>query len=551
MLTRLFIHNVVLIEKLDLRFEKGLTIFSGETGAGKSVLLSSLAMVLGGRADISMIRSGADKLCVEATFEVGSENKSFWNLMKENELETENGEVVIKRSLSADGKSKIFISDQSVTLKLLKQIGETLAEINGQFESVGLLKESTHGDVLDAYGNYKEELLETAEDFKHFKKTKERLEEEQKIYEENVRDQEVLEHYCTELLNAGLYEGEEKELLQKRAEMMNAEKLSTYLNEAYRFVGGEEISGAVRRTLSAIERANVLTNGKYENIENLLNTALSSFDEACSEIEKSTADLNFSENEINSVEERLFALKALARKHNVSIEELPDVLNQIRLKLQSIQNNAQSVEELQKEMSVAQEKYNRSASRLHEARLNTARILEKNVENELQFLKMEKAKFRVIIEEGSMSEKGNDAILFEAATNEGQPYGHLSKIASGGELSRFMLALKVSLSGQSGVETLIFDEIDSGVGGAVAEAVGNRLYKLSQNVQVMAVTHSPQISAFSGTHFKVEKQARNGATLTTVRKLSETEKKEEIARMLSGETISDEARAAAEKLIHF
>ncbi len=204
MLTRLLIHNVVLIEKLDLDFQKGLTIFSGETGAGKSVLLSSLSLVLGGRADVSMIRNGADKLCVEATFEVSPKNHAFWELMRQNELETENGEVVIKRTLSLDGKSKIFVSDQAVSLKLLKQIGETLAEINGQFESVGLLKNSTHIDVLDAFGGYEQELLQTAETFKNYKKIEDDLKKEQESYEQNIKERETLVHDENELENAGL-----------------------------------------------------------------------------------------------------------------------------------------------------------------------------------------------------------------------------------------------------------------------------------------------------------------------------------------------------------
>lgn len=549
MLTRLLIHNVVLIEKLELNFSKGLTIFSGETGAGKSVLLSAISMILGGHADVSMIRTGADKLSVEASFDVSKDHTAFWNFIQENGLEIENDEVVIKRLLGKDGKSKIFVSDQAVSLKLLKQIGETLAEINGQFESVGLLKENTHIGALDDYGGYQNLLLETAESFKTWQKIEQNLKAEQALFEENIKEKETLEHYAAELENARIFEGEEAELLQKRSEMMNAEKLSDYFKDAYHFIQGEEIAGAIRHAASAIERANVLTNGKYDNMADLLNSALSSFDEAGREIERATADLSFNESEINAVEERLFALKALSRKHGVSIDELPAVLTQIQLKLQGIQNNAQNVALLEKELITAREKYENCAGNLHEERLKTARILEEKVENELCYLKMAKAKFRVLISENTPNENGSDAVLFEAMTNEGQPFAPLHKIASGGELSRFMLALKVNLAHQSGVETLIFDEIDSGVGGAVAEAVGNRLHKLSEKIQVFAVTHSPQISAFSQTHFKVEKINENGVVQTNVRALNESEKKEEIARMLSGEVISNEARAAAEKLI--
>ena len=551
MLTRLQICNVVLIEKLDLDFSEGLTIFSGETGAGKSILLDSLGLVLGAKAETGLIKAGADKLSVVAEFELKDKKSHFYRICNDNEIEAD-GCIIIKRTLTHDGKSKIFLNDQPVTLRLLKELGSHLVEIHGQFDNQGLLNSATHIDVLDSFGGYDKDMAALSKAFGRYKDVQKKLKQAIDSHEKTLRDEEILTHYKNELEAMNVRAGEEKELTVRRAEMMHAEKLLENLNAAYQALHGEGIAAQVRHAMSAIAKANVLTENKFENIASALDSVLVELDEAVCEIEKASEDICLSKNEIDALEERLFALKDLARKHGCGIDDLPHILEEISTKLKFIEKNNDDIIVLKKELLEAEDDYKTKALQVRENRRKTAEILSTKVQKELEFLKMGKAEFRVCLEqadEQSWSEKGMDLVCFEVKTNAGQPFGPLSKIASGGELARFMLALKVNLALSSGLETLIFDEIDSGIGGATAEAVGNRLKKLSADVQVMAVTHAPQVAAFSDTHFKVSKQTTGNVTTTNVVCLSETEKKEEIARMLSGEIISDEARAAANKLM--
>ena len=551
MLTHLFISNVVLIEKLELEFSSGLTIFSGETGAGKSILLDSLGLVLGARAETGLIKTGADKLNVTAEFEIQNRSSPVFKLLSENEIDADQN-IIIKRTLSRDGKGKIFLNDQPISLKLLKEIGSHLVEIHGQFDSQGLLNPLTHIDVLDSFGEYSDELLKTKEAFKKYKDIQKRLTDVVESYNKNIQEEETLTHFKNELENAKVRKGEEKELTEKRTEMMHAEKLIEQFNIAYQSLQGEGLAQNIRHALNALDKINRITENKYKDIEESLNSALIELDEATAEIENASSNISLNSDDINAVEERLFALKALARKHNCTIDDLPEVLENIKNKLNAIENNGQQIIILKGELTEAKNIYLTAAARLHDCRQRAADILSGKVQDELQFLKMGKAEFRVLIQkadEEHWCEKGFDLICFEVKTNAGQPFGPLNKIASGGELSRFMLALKVNLAEQSGLETLIFDEIDSGIGGSTAEAVGNRLYKLSKTVQVMAVTHAPQVASFGTTNFKVSKQTHQDTTSTEVTRLNENEKREEIARMLSGEKISNEARAAAEKLI--
>ena len=514
-------------------------------------MLDSLGLILGARAETGLIRHGAEKLCVVGTFELEDKKSPFFQICAENEIEVDD-EIIIKRTLTTDAKSKIFLNDQPISLKLLKELGSFLVEIHGQFDNQGLLNPQTHIDVLDSFGGYDKKLLEVQELFKKFRDTQKKLKNAVSLYEKAQSDEETLSHYKTELENINVRQGEEAELNQKRTEMMHAEKLIENLNTAYQALHGQGLAQEIRHAMAAIEKVNRITEGKYQAIADALDSSLVELDEAVAQIESASEDISLNANDINSVEERLFALKALARKHNCTIDELPDTLEQIKKKLNDIQISGDEIIELKKEIASIRKDYMQKALELHESREKAAQNLSSKVGAELSFLNMGKAEFKVNIkklEEEDWHEKGMDLVCFEAKTNAGQPFSALSKIASGGELARFMLALKVNLAKKSGMETLIFDEIDSGIGGKSAEAVGNRLYKLSKDVQVMAVTHSPQVAAFSTTHFMVSKETKGEKTTTSVQKLTSQEKKEEIARMLSGETITDEARAAAEKLI--
>ncbi len=553
MLKSLSIRNVVLIDKLDLDLSAGFTVLSGETGAGKSILLDSLGLVLGQRADVSMIRQGCDKLNVSAVFECQNGNEALRCLCNEHDLEFER-EIIISRSLSADGRSKIFFNDQPITQKLLKEIGGYLVEIHGQFDNQGLLNSDTHLDVLDAYGNYITALYELRKTYEIYKKAAaDYRQAEQKLLEAQA-EEENLTHWIKEFTQIKPREGELAELEQKRRYMMNAEKITDGLQAAYNAVYQPTVSvrEALRQAQAAIARVNALTDEKYAGIYEMLDTALVNTEEAGNEIESALNEFNLNQNEVDAIEERLFTLKDLARKHHTSVEELPQVWHEMEDKISRLEHGRDDLNNLAQIERQTRETYMTKARELHRLRLNAAQKLDAGVMAELPALKMDKAQFKtqiVVKEENKWNENGSDDVCFLVSTNVGTPLGNLSKIASGGELARFMLALKVNLGKIGAVETMIFDEVDTGIGGATAQAVGEKLAKLGAVKQVMVVTHSPQVAAFGRNHFKVEKTSADGITTTTVRLLSAAEKREEIARMLSGEKISDEARAAAQVLI--
>lgn len=554
MLQSLSIRNVVLIDKLDLDFNPGLSVLTGETGAGKSILLDSLGLVIGNRAETSLIRQGEDKLSVTAQFSVKDKTSPLWNLLNEYELDAEE-EIVVKRSLDRNGKGKIFFNDQPISAKLLKEIGKYLVEVHGQFDNQGLLNPANHRDVLDGYGNYAELLAEVKEKFSIYKKAKaERVEAENNLSKAKT-DEENLRHWVDELEKLNPVSGEEEELSRRRLEMMNSEKIIESLSYAYgALTQGADIQSALRQAQSGIDRANRIVDGKYDEIYAALDRALIEASDAINQIEEASQNVSLNQNELENIEERLFTLKSLARKHQTTIEELPGVLEDFRRRLNGIELGEEGIFALRRREEECRLEYLKSANELSAKRKATALLLDDRVMAELPPLKMEKAKFVTIIEkmdETSMNETGFDNVYFTVATNPNSPQGPINKIASGGELARFMLALKVNLAQSSSVGTMIFDEVDAGVGGATAQAVGERLSRLAKDVQVLVVTHSPQVASKGDNHFKVEKSTRDNVTTTTVRELNTGEKAEEIARMLAGETITDEARAAAKVLIGY
>lgn len=551
MLKSLSIRNVVLIDKLDLDFQNGFSVLSGETGAGKSILLDSVGLLLGKRAEVGMIRSGCDKLSVCGSFEIADKKGELAALCAEYDLDFEH-EIIIKRTLNQDGKGKIFFNDQPITQKLLKEIGSYLVEIHGQFDNQGLLNPATHLSVLDNYGAYPEKITAMKAAFAVYKKAKDnRVNAEAKIAQSKA-DEDNLRHWVDEFQKMQPRENEQEELEEKRRQMMNAEKILENLDAAYKALNQGGVQSALRQAQTAISRVNVLLNGKFDNIYSLLDTALVNADEAGEEIEAASNEVSLNQNELDAVEERLFALKALARKHNTTIEELPQVWQQMEENLRNLELGEDDIENLRKLEEAAYKDYVKKATEVSQARLAAALRLDGKIQAELPDLKMEKARFMTQIStkpENQWNENGRDDVCFMVSTNPNTPYGSISKIASGGELARFMLALKVNLAQTSQVETMIFDEVDTGIGGATAQAVGEKLAKLGEQVQVLVVTHSPQVAAQSKYHYKVEKTTVDNVTTTSLRELSATEKTEEVARMLSGEHITDEARAAAKVLI--
>ena len=552
MLKTLSIRNVVLIDSLDIDFKNGLTVLSGETGAGKSILLDSLGLLLGNRSEASLVRTGTDKLSVTGVFEVQADNK-IYEIAKEYDLEID-GDIIIKRTITAEGKGKILFNDQIITLKLLKELSQNLIEIHGQHDNQGLLNPATHCDILDSYGKYEKEITATQETYIKYKKAAKLLKEKESALNKAKEDEENLRHWVQELEKLAPQKGEEESLRYRRSELMNAEKIIEKLNAAYSYLnGGSSVLDQIAKAQNAISRANEIVNGKYADIEQNIETALYSLNDAVERIEVNSADISLNQNEIDEIETRLFALRSVAKKHQTEIDLLPEKLEELSSLLRNLQNGEENLLELKAEVNNLREKYIEAANKLSEKRQQTALKLDKNIMKELPPLKMEKAVFKTKItvkEESQWSEKGWDTVCFEVSTNPNTPMGALNKIASGGELSRFMLALKVNLAQNSSQETLIFDEIDTGIGGATAEAVGERLARLGEKVQVMVVTHSPQVAAFSNEHFKVEKNTVENQTTTSLKKLDADGKIEEIARMLAGEKITKEARAAAQVLVN-
>ncbi len=553
MLQSLSIRNVVLIDKLDLDFKSGLSVLTGETGAGKSILLDSLGLVIGNRAETSLIRMGEDKLSVTAVFDMPQKDSPLWQIFADNELECD-GDLVIKRTLGQDGKGKIFLNDQPISLKLLKEIGKYLVEVHGQFDNQGLLNPANHLSVLDSYGLYKDLLQAVKEAYTAYKQAKKQRAEAEAEIVKAKEDEENLRHWVKELEAANTYEGEEEELSNRRSELMNAEKIIESLSYAYNaLTQTNDVPSALRHAQAAMDKAASHVEGKYDDIIAALDSALIEASEAINQIEAASENISMNTNELENIESRLYMLKDLARKHQVSVSELPKVLADFQKRLGQIEFGEEGLENLRKLEQEKRLEYINKAKELSQARKKTAANLDKSVMAELSPLKMEKAKFETLItplDENSWSELGMDGVMFTVSTNPNSPQGPINKIASGGELARFMLALKVNLAASSNIGTMIFDEVDAGVGGATAQAVGERLARLAGSVQVMVVTHSPQVAGKGNHHFKVEKQTKDNVTTTYVHELSAAERQEEIARMLAGEVITDEARAAANILIN-
>lgn len=554
MLSRLSVRDVVLIEKLDLDFAGGLCVFTGETGAGKSILLDSLALATGARSDAALVRRGCKQLSVTAEFSLPDGHEVF-KVLDEHEIEHESGEpLVLRRIVTADGKSKAFVNDQSVSAGLLRKIGDLLIEIHGQFATHGLLNPATHKSVLDAYGGLQGRLDACRAAYKNWRaKAEERQKAEERL--QKAKDEEdFLRHSVDELVQFAPQPGEDEELSQRRSLMMNSEKLIEGLNTARDALFDRSVDKSLRQAERALESLSRLIEGRFEPIIEALDRAVTELNEAGNMLEEECRKVELDPREQEQVEERLFALRALARKHQTTPDELPALLSEYQRQLASLDKGAEDLIRLTKEEESCRIAYEDAAKVLSAARKEAAQKLDAAVMKELPPLKLGKASFLSIVEELPQTEwnaDGIDKVQFAATTNPGQPAGAINKIASGGELARFMLALKVNLAQAEGIPTLIFDEVDTGIGGATATAVGERLERLAgEECQVLAITHSPQVASFGAHHFKVSKaEDETGRTLTAVCELTGDARREEIARMLSGASITEASRAAADELL--
>ncbi|WP_028138063.1 DNA repair protein RecN [Bradyrhizobium japonicum] len=557
MLARLSIRDIVLIERLDIEFAPGLAVLTGETGAGKSILLDAFALALGGRGDAGLVRHGAEQGQVTAVFDV-PKNHPAAKILAENGLDDtsveESCEMILRRVQLADGRTRAFINDQSISVQTLKAVGAALVEIHGQHDERALVDAATHRRLLDAFAGLEKDVaaVETLWDARRTANTA--LEEHRAGMERAAREADYLRHASAELKQLAPKDGEETSLAHRRSTMMQGEKIASDLREAQEAVGGNHspvaaLSAAVRR----LERRGVNSPALVEPAVKAIDAAINALEEADQHLQAALAATDFDPAELERIEERLFALRAASRKYSTPVDGLAALAAKYAADVVLIDAGASQLKKLEQAAIEADGRYAAAAKKLSLARQKSAEKLNKAVNAELAPLKLERARFMTQVEtdEAAPGPQGFDRVEFWVQTNPGTKPGPLMKVASGGELSRFLLALKVVLSDRGSAPTLVFDEIDTGVGGAVADAIGGRLARLAGKVQVMAVTHAPQVAARADQHLLISKDAldKGKRVATRVNALAADHRREEIARMLAGAEITAEARAAAERLL--
>ncbi|WP_338828443.1 DNA repair protein RecN [Bradyrhizobium sp. 27S5] len=552
MLARLSIRDIVLIERLDIEFSRGLAVLTGETGAGKSILLDAFALALGGRGDAGLVRHGAEQGQVTATFDVPKAHPAA-KILTENGLD-DTGEMILRRVQLADGRTRAFINDQAISVQTLKAVGAALVEIHGQHDERALVDASTHRQLLDAFAGHEKDVaaLEALWDIRRTANAD--LDEHRAGMERAAREADYLRHASQELKALAPKEGEETELANRRTTMMQGEKVATDLREAQEAIGGSHspvsaLSAAVRR----LERRAANAPALIEPAVKAIDIAINALEEADQHLHAALAATDFDPAELERIEERLFALRAASRKYSTPVDLLAALAAQYAGDVALIDAGADQLKKLEAAAREADQRYAASAVKLSAARTKAAEKLNKAVNAELAPLKLERAKFMTQVESNTAAPgpQGIDRVEFWVQTNPGTKPGPMMKVASGGELSRFLLALKVVLADRGSAPTLVFDEIDTGVGGAVADAIGSRLARLAGKVQVMAVTHAPQVAARASQHLLISKDAldKGKRVATRVNALAADHRREEIARMLAGAEITAEARAAAERLL--
>lgn len=552
MLANLTVQDIVLIDRLGLEFGAGLTVLTGETGAGKSILLDALALALGSRGDTGLVRAGAERGQVTATFHP-PDGHPVHGVLAESGIETD-GAVILRRTQSRDGKTRAFISDQPCSVSLLRAVGAMLVEIHGQHDDRALVSGEEHRRLLDAFGRLEPDAAEVAAVHRQFREAEAEAARLRASLEAAQRESDYLHAALEELEALAPEPGEEAELAERRQFLMRAEKIAGDLNDAYALVGGErspvpELVGLSRR----LERKSADAPGLLDGPLVALNAALDHLEEVRLGLQEAIRSCDFDPGELESTEERLFALRAAARKHHVAADDLSGIAAEFSARIADLDVGAGRLAALEAGAAEALARYRAAARVLSERRAEAGRALEAAVNAELPALKLAAARFIVAraVDEAAMSLDGFDTVAFHVRTNPGTEPGPMMKVASGGELSRFLLALKVALADRGSAPTLVFDEIDAGAGGAVAEAIGRRLARLAERVQVLSVTHAPQVAAQAERHFLISKAEIEAGerVATTVEPVVGPARREEIARMLSGATISEEARRAADRLM--
>ncbi len=552
MLVRLSIRDIVLIEKLDLDFTKGLVVLTGETGAGKSILLDAFALALGGRGDATLVRQGQGQGQVTAVFDLAPRHPAR-SLLKEQGIDLDE-DLILRRVQTADGKTRAFVNDQPVSVQVLKSLGAMLVEIHGQHDDRALVDAATHRQLLDAYAGLEGDAEKVARLWDARRAAAEAVENHRIEVERAQREADYLRHAVGELTKLAPEEGEETALAERRTAMMQAEKIAGDLQDAYESVAGNaspvpSFSAAIRR----LERRSAQAPAFTDPAIKALDQALTSIEEARVHLEVALRAADYDPAELERIEERLFALRAAGRKYNMPVDRLALLAEKYASDLALIDAGAEKLAMLERVATETEARFRDGAAVLSAARAKAAAKLDKAVNTEIRPLKLERAVFStsIVTDKEAVGSHGFDRVEFWVQTNPGTRPGPLMKVASGGELARFLLALKVVLADKGSAPTLIFDEIDTGVGGAVADAIGLRLAKLGSRVQAIAVTHAPQVAARASRHYVIAKDAldKGKRVATRVNEVAADRRREEIARMLAGAEITNEARAAAERLI--
>jgi DNA repair protein RecN (Recombination protein N) len=548
MLRALDIRDMLIIDRLELAFQPGLNVLTGETGAGKSILLDSLGFVLGWRGRPEPVRAGADRGEVTACFDLTPDHPAQ-NVLQEAGFETCD-ELILRRVNSKDGRKSAWVNDRRCSGDVLRALSETLVELHGQNDDRGLLNPRGHRLLLDDFAGIGKELAKSRSCWAELATSQKALDIARAALDEVRAEEEFLRHAVEELDQLAPEPGEEATLDTERRRMQASERIADDLAKAAQSLSWDGAEGMLSTAQRWLEGVADSAEGRLTAPLEALSRAIGELDEAAQGLERCREEMRFDASELEDCEERLFAIRGMARKHAVQPDELATFADKLRARLERLDHGARDLQQLESEVTAAQLAYAAAAEALTAKRRKAAQKLDRGMAQELAPLKMERAVFETVLTRAAPGPEGQDAVAFTVATNPGAPAGPLNKIASGGELSRFLLALKVCLSKEAPGVTMIFDEIDRGVGGATADAVGRRLSALASGTQVLVVTHSPQVAALGDHHWRVEKRVKAGMTTSTVVPLPDQDRMDEIARMLAGDTITEEARAAARALLN-
>ncbi|WP_166416187.1 DNA repair protein RecN [Cochlodiniinecator piscidefendens] len=547
MLRTLEIRDMLIIDRLELQFQPGLNVLTGETGAGKSILLDSLGFVLGWRGRAELVRSGAEQGEVIAEFDLPADHPAH-AVLEEAGLPAAD-ELILRRINTRDGRKTAWVNDRRCSGEILRRLSEGLVELHGQHDDRGLLNPRGHRILLDTFGQLDGLIAKTRTAWRDLAKQRKALAETEAEIEAARAEEDFLRHAVSEFNALSPEPGEDEALDKQRRQMQGAERVRDDVSKGFAALGLNGAEGQISDAIRWLDGAADGAEGRLDEALNALGRAAVELADAQQGVETCLDAMSFNPAELEEIEERLFAIRALARKHGVLADELPAFGAELSARLDALDNSQSGLGALQASVREAEARYEKATTALTKARQKSAKTLDKAMAAELAPLKMERAVFETCVTPSDAGPDGVDEVAFTVATNPGAPSGPLNKIASGGELSRFLLALKVCLTAEAKGLTMIFDEIDRGVGGATADAVGRRLAALADEAQVLCVTHSPQVAALGGYHWRVQKSVTKGETLSTVVPLTSEERVEELGRMLSGDTVTPEARAAAKALL--